>query len=342
MAIDKYKLKDGSTRYRVSVYINGQRVAQKRGFEKLKDAKAYEASVISKGKANKRITYQDAEDMYLDAYMHAHKESSYYAVRKRLANKVPPEWRKRDISAISTIECQRLANHLSDQYLSASSYISTISEVFKFAKNQMDAIEINPFDKIIKPKKHEATHVPDLWTNEQLHLFLETARQFRRPEAYPLFRLMAYTGLRRGEIVAIKWQDIHGDIITIHDNMTIDRNGHEIIDSPKTENSTRTIAIDPETALAIETLRENAKDERVFPIGLNCLRKWLVEIEKQAGIPHNQSHNFRRNHGTQLLNSGAPIKDVQDRLGHKDAAATLAFYARSNRDKRSILKYIEK
>lgn len=342
MSIDKYKLKDGSTRYRVAVYINGKRVAQKRGFEKLKDAKAYEASVISKGKANKRITYQDAEDMYLDAYLHAHKGSSYYTVKHRLANKVPKEWRNRDISTISTLECQRLANRLSDQYASASSYVSTISEVFKFAKNQMDAIDVNPFDKIIKPKKHEATHVPDLWTNEQMQMFLEAAKQFRRPEAYPLFRLMAYTGLRRGEIVAIKWHDIDGDIITIRDNMTLDRNGRETIDTTKTETSTRTIAIDQETAKAIEALRANAKDERVFPIGVNCLRKWLVQIEKQAGLPHNQSHNFRRNHGTQLLNSGAPIKDVQDRLGHKDASTTIAFYARSNRDKRSILKYIEK
>lgn len=341
MAIEEYHLKDGSKRYKVVPYIHGKKTGVKRGFKRLKDAKAYEASIIAKGKIVRKATFEEVEQQYLEAYLHAHKESSYYTVKKRLANKVPYSWRKRSIDSISTMECQKLANELANKYVSASSYVSTISEVFKFAKNQMEVIDTNPFDKIVKPKKHEATTIPAIWTDEEIQRFLDAARTFRRPEAYAMFRLMAYTGLRRGEVVAIRWSDIDWDILTIHDNMTIDKNGHEIIDTTKTERSTRTIAIDQETAQAIDDLRKFSTDERVFPIGANCLRKWMVEIEKKAGLPHNQSHNFRRAHGTELLNNGAPIKDVQERLGHKDASTTLSFYARSNRDKRNILKYFD-
>lgn len=342
MAIEEYYLKDGSKRYKVVPYINGKKTGVKRGFTRLRDAKAYEASVIAKGKIVRKATFADAEEQYLEAYLHAHKESSYYTVKKRLANKVPPSWRKRDIASISAMECQRLSNELARKYTSATSYVSTISEVFKFAKNQMEVIDVNPFDKIVKPKKHEATTIAEPWTTEEKAAFFEAARAFRRPEAYPMFIIMEDTGMRRGEIVAISAEDfIEYDLLRIHDNLTIDRNGHEIIDTTKTESSTRVVALSPQAADAAHEYmdRFGITEGRLFQIGGNALRKWLIEIEQAAGIHHGQSHNFRRDQATVLLNNGAPLKDVQDRLGHKDASTTLSFYARSNRDKREILKY---
>lgn len=345
MAIQEYYLKDGSKRYKVIPSINGKQTGIKRGFEKLRDAKAYEASVIAKGKVVRKATFADVEEQYLEAYLHAHKESSYYTVKKRLANKVPNTWRKRDIASISTMECQRLSNQLASQYTSATSYVSTISEVFKFAKNQMEVIDTNPFDKIVKPKKHQPTTIAEPWTPEEKTAFFKAARTFRRPEAYPMFLIMNDTGMRRGEIVAISAEDfIEYDLLRVHDNMTLDRNGREIIDTTKTDTSTRTVALSQQAADAAHDYmeRHGITEGRLFQIGGNALRTWLIEIEQIAGIRHGQSHNFRRDQATYLLNNGAPLKDVQDRLGHKDPSTTLSFYARSNRDKRNILKYRER
>lgn len=342
MAIEEYFLKDGSKRFKAVPYIHGKKTGVKGGFKRLRDAKAYEASVIAKGKIVRKATFADVEEQYLEAYLHAHKESSYYTVKKRLANKVPPSWRKRDIASISTMECQRLSNQLASQYVSATSYVSTISEVFKFAKNQMEVIDVNPFDKIVKPKKHEPTTIAEPWSPEEKAAFFEAARTFRRPEAYPMFLIMNDTGMRRGEIVAINAEDfLEYDLLRVHDNMTIDRNGREMIDTTKTEKSSRVIALSRQAADAAHEYMERfgITEGRLFKIGGNALRKWLIEIEQLAGIHHGQSHNFRRDEATSLLNNGAPLKDVQDRLGHKDAATTLSFYARSNRDKRAVLQY---
>lgn len=345
MAIDTYYLKDGSKRYRVIPYIHGKQTGAKRGFKTMREARAYEASILAKGKIVRKATFADVEEQYLEAYLHAHKESSYYTVKKRLANKVPDTWRKRDIASISVMECQRLSNQLASQYTSATSYVSTISEVFNFAKNQMEVIDVNPFDKIVKPKKHQPTTIAEPWTPDEKTAFFEAARTFRRPEAYPMFLIMNDTGMRRGEIVAISAEDfIEYDLLRIHDNMTIDRNGHEIIDTTKTETSTRTVALSQQTADAAHEYMEHfgITEGRLFQIGGNALRKWLIEIEQIAGIHHGQSHNFRRDQATTLLGNGAPLKDVQDRLGHKDASTTLSFYARANRDKRAVLQYLHK
>ena len=339
MAIEEYTLKDGSKRYRAVPFVNGKKTGAKAGFKRIRDAKAYEASVIAKGKIVREATFADVEQQYLEAYLHAHKESSYYTVKKRLQNKVPPSWRKRDIASISAMECQRLSNQLASQYTSATSYVSTISEVFKFAKNQMEVID---FDKIVKPKKHEVTTIAEPWSPEEKAAFFEAARTFRRPEAYPMFLIMEDTGMRRGEIVAITAEDfLEYDLLRVHDNLTIDRNGREMIDTTKTAKSSRVIALSQQAADAAHEYmdRYGITEGRLFKIGGNALRKWLIEIEQLAGIHHSQSHNFRRDEATSLLNNGAPLKDVQDRLGHKDASTTLSFYARSNRDKRAVLKY---
>lgn len=344
MAISEYYLQNGEKRYRVEPYINGKRANPKAGFKRLKDARAYEASIIARGKAVKRATYNDVEQLYLESYLNDNKESSYYTVSKRLKNKVPERWRKRDISSITTLECQRLANDLASKYKSACSYISTISEVFNFAKNQMEVLDTNPFDKVRKPKKHRPENIPETWNEQEKEAFFDAAKKFRRPEAYPLFALMDETGMRRGEIVAICAEDfLEADLLRVRDNMTIDRNGREIIDTPKTESSERIVALSPWCAGIIHDYMDkyHITQGRLFPIGGNCLRKWLIEIEKIAGVHHNQSHNFRRGHATELINNGAPIQEIQKRLGHKDASTTLSFYIRSNRDKRNVLQYLD-
>ena len=343
MAIDSYKLKNGQTRYRVAVYINGQRVAQKRGFKTKKEAKEYEARVRLKKNRPKFSAYEDVEKLYLESLEAVYKESTVYQIENQLKNHVPKDWRKRQISAIKPSECQALANALSSRYKSASAFVGHISGVFDYAEN-LEIIEKNPFSKIIKPVARQNSQDDwALWTEDELIRFLQSAKENPNPLAYPLFRLVLLTGMRRGEAIGLRWQDYNAEelTITIQNAVALGRHGETVQTSPK-YNSTRTIAIDEETAEAIEKLRPISTSERIFPIGSTTVQRWFVKAETEAGLPHSKLHNFRHEHTTTLLENGAYIKDVQERLGHKSAQTTLNIYAHASKDKRRVLDYLPK
>lgn len=342
MAIDKYTLKDGSTRYRVSVYMNGQRIAQKRGFKTKKAAKDYEASVRMKGARRKALTYENVERLYIDSIENTREESTVYQLEQRLRNHVPKEWRKRTITTIKPEECQRLANRLADQFDSAAAFVGDVSSVFAYAV-KMDMLQSNPFDKIIKPSKKPETSSDKwaTWTPEQIGGFLEATKDLSSYLAYPFFRLILFTGMRRGEALGLRWSDFDYDKKTVNivNAITRGRNGGPVQSHPK-NNSRRQIVIDDETADAIEVLRPLSRSERIFPVGTTCCTQWFLKAEKLAGLPHSRMHNLRHEHCTVLLENGAYLKDVQERLGHKNAETTLNIYAHASKDKRKVLDHL--
>lgn len=344
MAIDKYTLKDGSTRYRVSVYMNGQRVAQKRGFKTKKEAKNYEASVRIKGARAGIKTYDEVEKLYIASIETSHQGSTVYVIEKSLRANVPEAWRKRKIDSIKAPEVQRVVNAIASRCKSGSVYVSRIANVFEYAKD-MGYITVNPFNQIKKPKTYQPD--PDsrwaLWTPEQYARFLEEAKRFKNPLAYPLFRLYLYTGMRHGEATAFTWDDFDYETCTFDLTKADgrDRHGHHIVKEPKND-SKRKIVVDQETADAIEALRPFAVSDRIFPLSYDVVSIWFKAIEKRAGLPHSRLHNFRVEHCNVLLSNGAYIKDVQQRVGHKNAQTTINTYARANRNLGEVLEYLPK
>lgn len=342
MAIDKYKLKDGSTRYRVSVYINGQRVAQKRGFETKKAAKDYEASIRIKEDYEKAPTYENIEQLYLRSIENTLQGSSVYYIERTLKVNIPESWRKKDISTIKPVDAQKLVNTLTSKCKSGRGYISRISCLFEFAK-KMGYISTNPFDMVQKPKivKSDPDERWALWTPEQFAIFLEEAKKYDSPYAYPLFRLYLFSGMRHGEPLGLLWTDFDYENRTINLQSAdgLGRHGERVLKSPKND-SKRKIVLDQVTADSIEDLRQGSISDRIFPVGYYSVQTWFTTIERRAKLPHSRLHNFRVEHCNVLLSNGAYVKDVQQRVGHKNAQTTLNVYARANRNSDEVLDYI--
>ena len=342
MAIDSYKLSNGQTRYRVSVYVNGKRVKQKRGFKTKKEARDYEARVRIEGAQKEVKTYEKVEKMYLDSIENSLEESTVYQLENRLRKHIPKDWRRRNIAAIKPDECQAFANNMAELYDSASAFVGDASSVFAYAV-KLELIARNPFDAIIKPKKKPSKSDQKwaMWTPEQIGLFLETAASMDNQLIYPLMRLILFSGMRRGEAIGVRWQDFdyENQSINIVNAVAISRRGGATERHPK-NHSERVIMIDDETADAIENIRHLATGERIFPIGTTTITKWFKKIEKAAGLPHSRLHNLRHEHCTVLLENGAYLKDVQQRLGHKDASTTLNIYAHASRDKSKVLEHL--
>ena len=142
------------------------------------------------------------------------------------------------------------------------------------------------------------------------------------------------TGLRRGELLGLKWEDIDLEQGIIHVRRQIARIDGEIVEAPlKTKNSYRSVSIGQD---AVEILREQQRktnSEYVFPsptggpISPDSVLKMLHRVLKRAGLPEIHFHDMRHTFATMALQNGVDIKTVSGMLGHYSAGFTLDTYA---------------
>ncbi len=169
---------------------------------------------------------------------------------------------------------------------------------------------------------------------------LRTAKGTR---VYGPIYLALSTGLRKGEILALKWKDIDGDHLTV--NGTVEQAaGHVAIKKPKTKSSRRPITL-PQRA--VEELRKHraAQNKERLLLGSGYQNNGFVfpkvdgqiwaptsfdgqytRTVKKAGIGQVRFHWLRHTHASQLLKKGENIKVVSDRLGHAKIGITLDTY----------------
>lgn len=334
MAIDKYTLKDGSTRYRAETYVHGQRV-QKRGFVRKKDAQKWidESRVHSiKGASMK---FEQLAQAWLEQYRPTVRESTYTRT-VTIINHAIDELGPRRLSSVTIKDAQALANKWSYEYVKFDKMITYVSAIFKYAVS-LDLIQKNPFEYIKKPMPHKSGRNNELsWDIDTINRFLDICKQDKRKIRYPFFRLLIYTGMRRQEIIALKWTDIEGNLLTIERAITFNDKGQPILGDTKNKSSKRTIALDDDTLKALEDWHRFNDDQFIFPVCISRPYKWLQSIIKENDLPPATLHQMRHLHCTILINAGANIKDVQERLGHSDVETTLSIYAHANKDKNTV------
>lgn len=160
-----------------------------------------------------------------------------------------------------------------------------------------------------------------------------------------------YTGMRVGEILALKWEDIHDDYI--HVNRTQIRykgeNGkivHEIRDFPKTEAGIRDVVIVPEMKNVIKNIKSiNPFTEYLFekkgktiPKHSVCTR--LYNLCDKFGFPRKGMHSLRRYYATKLINAGVEEIIIISQMGHADFSTTKNHYYKNNMDKQYALEKV--
>ena len=166
---------------------------------------------------------------------------------------------------------------------------------------------------------------------EQLQAFLQEAKA---TGVYEMYYIELATGLRRGELLGLKWSDIDWKNGIIKVRRQVARVNGEIVEAPlKTKNSYRAVSISPQ---AIEVLREQKRktnDQYVFPspnggpISPDSVNNMLKRVLERAGIPKVRFHDLRHTFATIALQNGVDIKTVSGMLGHFSAGFTLDTYA---------------
>jgi len=142
------------------------------------------------------------------------------------------------------------------------------------------------------------------------------------------------TGMRKGELLALKWSDIDLDSGVINVQRALVRiNGETVIKSPKSKYATRPVSVDP---IALETLRAmkvNSRSEFVFvrknglPMDPSTVTHKFKTIAKAAGFSELRFHDLRHTHASLLLARKVHPKVVQERLGHSSIAITMDIYS---------------
>lgn len=202
-----------------------------------------------------------------------------------------------------------------------------------------------------KAKRARSRNARDkCWTREQLVSFLDYCRDVA-DRLYALWFLIATTGLRRAEALALRWPDV--DLprarLTIRRTVTVADGVVVWQDDAKSDDSERTIALDARTVAALREHRKRQAAERlaagpawstderdrelVFtrPDGTAIPPKRASQMFTRrvdaAGLPRVGVHGLRHTWATLALRAGVPVKVVSERIGHADPAITMQVYA---------------
>jgi integrase len=175
----------------------------------------------------------------------------------------------------------------------------------------------------------------EYWDSDEMNRFLQSL--IGNPY-YALFYLALFTGMRRSEILGLKWADVDFLMCQLSVRRTLQRkqSGEYYFTDVKSKSSKRTIDLTPTTIYILRRLRQDCKaqdgDDLVFthngePIRPNTVtRAWQTACTK-AGVKNIRLHDARHTHATLLLKQGVHPKIVQERLGHSNISMTLDIYS---------------
>ena len=258
------------------------------------------------------------------------------------------------LKKITVAYCQKVVIKLSKSYVLYNHYLSVINRIFKYAV-LMDILNSNPFDKVIKPKSRQTQRKGNFLTKEELKEFLKLAQTATLSYFFPLVHLMAYTGLRQGEALALKWSDIDFENKKITVNKTaVWIKGKQTLQTPKTKNSKRVISIDPTTLSILKSWKKDQikiyfKNGKHFEgdenfIFTNQQGDWVqthnfIPYFKRFVTSHALKpitpHGLRHTHASLLFSAGVEPKNISDRLGHSTVQITLDLYTHLTEDQRT-------
>ena len=204
-----------------------------------------------------------------------------------------------------------------------------LSSALKLAQEQR-IILTNPAEGCALPKvEHREMKTLPV---EQLQSFLREAKD---SGVFELYYLELATGLRRGELLGLKWEDIdleHGDLRV---RRQIARINGKVVEAPlKTKNAYRTLPLAEDTiSILNEQKKKVGSSPWVFPsatggpISPDSVLHMLHRVLKRAGLPKVRFHDLRHTFATLALQNGVDIKTVSGMLGHFSAGFTLDTYA---------------
>lgn len=373
-----YFKKNGEKNYLFKIYtgvdpLTGkEKHTTRRGFKTKKEAELEYARLklsIENGTFRKKRveTFQDVYDLWIQEYSESVESSTLGKTKGIFKNHILPKMSDYKIDKIDTNVCKKLI----DEWASKLKKFRTVKY---YAANVLDFaiaegyINSNPFSFVkLKMKKTSrevsernqtnnvrSSTTENYYNREQLVNFLYCLEKESNYRNRTFFRMLAYTGMRKGEALALTWDDIDFNRNEIHILKAVSLNEFNKLYVKSTKGKrARTIKIQESTKKYLNEWKEiqqkellalgfdisnprqlvfsNKFNEHIFP---SKTSDWIRSLIKKHNLEKITTHGFRHTHCTLLYEAGAELKEIQEKLGHSDIKTTLETYTHLTPERR--------
>jgi len=334
--------------------VTGRKTYRTQGFKGTKrqaqNALAVLVTEVNGGVVRPRsVTVAGLLDVWLEHIEHLGRSPSTLHGYRRLVHQMPEGFKSQQLAKVTPKIADDLYRFLSLETNRKPATVLRFHAMLRAAFAQAVRwgwLERNPIERATPPRVHHVETVPPVVAD--VIRVLDAAAASRNPENAIVFRLVAATGCRRGEVCGLKWSDldIDGDVprVVIR-RAVLDIQHQRIVQDTKTH-ALRWIGLDGETAELLRRHRDRAidlaeasasaftTDDFVFPrspgsseplppnrIG-QAWRRLCDELGVKARL-----HDLRHLQASLLLDAGEAITTVSARLGHRDTSTTLRIYS---------------
>lgn len=369
-----FRKRNDKWEYRIRYKERGKfKETSKGGFKTKKEAQLAAAKIEEKiasgvNMQSSNMTFHDYMYEWLETYKKGNVSSGTYRIyEKNIRLYALPAFGDMKLKDLTRIRYQKFINELLEHLnkKTVTTIHATIHQALDIAVNELEIISKNPSTKVnIKERQVlNKQHIVKCYDIDELESFLNclliTKDSFKY---YSLFMFLSRTGLRIGECLALQWTDVDFNKKRLHITKTLlstTRTDSIIFGPPKNKNSVRSISIDISTLNLLKKIKiEQTKNilkhgnyyqnyNFIFTHEDNsCMLhtgtlKFLKRFCKESDHKYITLHGFRHTHAVHLLQSGANIKYVSERLGHStiDMTANVYLHVTKSMDETSVDQY---
>lgn len=330
--------------------------------KKVKDEIDRQKNFGVSSKNNKNVTFEKVANEWLGVYALTGVKENTIRSRKTSLKKLLKHFAKSNITSIDARQLQTVFVELFEKEKASSSQMDgvkvTANFIFKYAVKHKLRID-NPVSAVVIPKRkltveeiEDSNLEEKYFERHELDVFLQKVLTDGLHLDKEWFYLLAFTGMRAGELCALKWQDINQDENTIRITKTIYMPNHNMrefeMTPPKTKAAVRTIDVDEDIIAMLKRMkirqnkiklgkRKGIDDyhdgnfvfcrDNGYPYSSKFLHYRIGRIVKKIGLKKIQgAHILRHTHITMLAEADVDFKTIMDRVGHEDSKTTMEIY----------------
>ncbi|AJA50097.1 ICEBs1 integrase [Clostridium pasteurianum DSM 525 = ATCC 6013] len=303
---------------------------KKEGFKKESEAKAFERKFLEKQQNNCDMSFETLADLYLEDVTTRVRPTTMKTKKFIIDTIISPYFNKIKVNEVTPNSVRKWQNEMIKKGYSQT-YLKTINNqiraIFNFAIKYYN-LDSSPALKAGPMGKKDAESMK-FWTVEEFKKFI----QFDDKSASELaFKILFWTGMRSGELMALTFKDVDLNNKTININKTCTRlNRKDIISEPKTPRSKRKISISESLCKDIKEYKDNIygikEEDRIFNFTKSFLTYEMRRISKKSEVKRIRLHDLRHSHASLLIELGFTPLLIAERLGHEKVETTLNTYS---------------